>query len=66
MIVNVGSVGQSRDDDWKACYLIIEGNRFYYRRVEYDVEKTQKKIYNIDGLNNFLGDRLKFKDETTK
>jgi len=66
MIVNVGSVGQSRDNNWRACYLIIEGNRFYYRRVEYDVEKTQKKIYNIDRLNNFLGDRLKFRDEPTK
>lgn len=59
MIVNVGSVGQSRDRNWKACYVIIEGNRFYYRRVDYDVEKTQQKIYRIDRLHNYLGDRLR-------
>jgi predicted phosphodiesterase len=66
MIINVGSVGQPRDNNWKACYVIIEDNRVYFRRVEYDVEITQKKIYEIDRLNNFLGDRLKFKNEPKK
>ncbi len=61
MIVNVGSVGQSRDYNYKACYVTVDGNRFYYRRVEYDVDKTIKKIYGINRLNNYLGDRLKSK-----
>lgn len=59
MIVNVGSVGQSRDNNRNACYLVVENNRIYYRRVKYDVDKTIGKIYKIDRLNNYLGDRLK-------
>ena len=61
MIVNVGSVGQPRDKNHKACYLIVDGNRFYYRRVQYDVDKIIKKIYGINGLNDYLGDRLRVK-----
>jgi predicted phosphodiesterase len=58
--VNVGSVGQPRDGDWRACYVILdEDNVVYYRRVEYDVETTIQKIYDIDELDNFLGDRLR-------
>lgn len=59
MIVNAGSVGQSRDNIWKACYVVVDGNRFFYRRVEYDVDKTIRKIYKIERLNNYLGNRLK-------
>lgn len=59
MIVNVGSVGQPRDQNHNACYVIVDDNRFYYRRVEYDVEKTIKKIYEIKQLDNFLGNRLR-------
>lgn len=61
LIVNVGSVGQPRDKDWRACYVIVDGTEIIYRRVEYDVEKTIAKIYEIDELNNFLGDRLRRK-----
>lgn len=59
MIVNVGSVGQPRDRNEKACYVIIKNNRFFYRRVKYDLEKTIKKIYGIDRLHNYLGNRLR-------
>lgn len=59
MIVNAGSVGQSRDNSWKACYIIVDENRLFYRRVEYDVDKTIRKIYKTERLNNYLGDRLK-------
>ncbi len=61
MIVNVGSVGQPRDYNHKACYVIVDGNRFYYRRVGYDVDQAIKKIYGIDRLNNYSGDRLRVK-----
>ena len=58
-MINVGSVGQPRDGDPRACYAVLEENRVTYRRVEYPKEKTIEKIYAIPELNNFLGDRLR-------
>lgn len=58
-MVNVGSVGQPRDLDWRACYVLLDDDRLYYRRVEYDIETTIKKIYAVPELDNFLGDRLR-------
>jgi diadenosine tetraphosphatase ApaH/serine/threonine PP2A family protein phosphatase len=58
-LVNVGSVGQPRDGDWRACYALLDGdNTVYFRRVEYDVGATVKKIRDIEGLDDFLGERL--------
>ncbi len=58
--INVGSVGQPRDGDWRACYVIVdEDDVVYYRRVEYDLETTARKIYEVEELDNFLGDRLR-------
>lgn len=59
MLCNVGSVGQPRDMNAKACYVLYDGETIQYRRVEYDFEKTIQKIYAIEDLDNFLGDRLK-------
>jgi len=58
-IVNVGSVGQPRDNDPRACYMIAdtETNRLAYRRVEYDVSKTQTKMREAS-LPEFLIERL--------
>ena len=58
-LVNVGSVGQPRDGDWRACYVLLDGNDIRFRRVEYDIDTTVKKIYAIPDLDNFLGDRLR-------
>jgi diadenosine tetraphosphatase ApaH/serine/threonine PP2A family protein phosphatase len=58
-LCNVGSVGQPRDSDWRACYVLFDGETIYYRRVEYDVETAIKKIHAISDLDNFLGDRLR-------
>ena len=58
-LCNVGSVGQPRDGDWHACYILLDGNTIRYRRVEYDIETTIRKIYAIPELENFLGDRLR-------
>jgi diadenosine tetraphosphatase ApaH/serine/threonine PP2A family protein phosphatase len=58
-IVNVGSVGQQRDTDWRACYVIVDGLDVTFRRVEYDVDTTIAKIHAIPELDNFLGDRLR-------
>ncbi|MFQ5452667.1 MAG: metallophosphoesterase family protein, partial [Candidatus Zixiibacteriota bacterium] len=45
-IINVGSVGQPRDNDPKACYLIFDTEKYeiVYRRVEYDISLTQNKM----------------------
>ncbi len=58
-MINVGSVGQPRDGDSRACYVILEGDLVRFRRVEYEFEKTIQKIYDIPELDNFLGDRLR-------
>jgi predicted phosphodiesterase len=58
-MVNVGSVGQPRDGDPRACYVIVEDDVVRFRRVEYPLEETVQKIYAIADLDNFLGDRLR-------
>ena len=39
-VVNPGSVGQPRDGDPRASYVVIEDGRVEFRRVAYDVERT--------------------------
>jgi diadenosine tetraphosphatase ApaH/serine/threonine PP2A family protein phosphatase len=58
-VMNVGSVGQPRDGDPRACYVLLDGQTVQYRRVPYDIEQTIAKIYKIPELDNFLGDRLR-------
>ena len=58
VIVNVGSVGQPRDHDPRASYAILHEDRVEFRRVEYDIDSTAKKIYAIEQLSDWLGDRL--------
>jgi predicted phosphodiesterase len=59
MMVNVGSVGQPRDGDSRACYVLLTDDQVEYRRVRYPVEKTMEKIYAIGELDPFLADRLR-------
>jgi len=59
VIINVGSVGQPRDFDNRACYAIFDGETIRWVRVPYDYEKTIEKIHSIDMLDNSLGDRLR-------
>lgn len=58
-IVNVGSVGQPRDNNPKASYCVYdtEQREVQIKRVAYDTETARKKIINA-GLPKFLGDRL--------
>ena len=58
-MINVGSVGQPRDGDPRACYVVLEDDLVRFRRVEYPFEETIRKIYDIPELDNFLGDRLR-------
>ena len=57
--VNVGSVGQPRDGDPRACYAILdsESDLLVFRRIDYDMETTQKKIL-AAGLPAMLAERL--------
>ncbi len=57
-MVNCGSVGQPRDGDYRACYVILEDGTVRYRRIEYASDVTCRKIHAITDLDNFLGDRL--------
>src|SRR5690606_30431516 len=57
--INVGSVGQPRDGDWRACYAIYDpGHKIVvFRRLEYDLATTQRKILDA-GLPPMLAERL--------
>ncbi|MCS7336923.1 MAG: metallophosphatase family protein [Verrucomicrobiae bacterium] len=59
--VNVGAVGQPRDNNPKAGYVIydtVEGT-IELRRVEYDIAKAQRKILEA-GLPERLAERLAY------
>jgi putative phosphoesterase len=60
MIVNSGSVGQPRDGDPRANYVLFDSDTgdFQIRRVSYDVEIVEKKVQSV-GLPSFLGERLR-------
>jgi predicted phosphodiesterase len=58
IMVNVGSVGQPRDGDRRACYVVLDDEFIHFRRVDYSAETTRDKIYAIPDLDNNLGDRL--------
>ena len=58
-MINVGSVGQPRDGNPRACYVVLEDDLVRFRRVEYPFDRTIAKIYEIPELDNFLGDRLR-------
>jgi diadenosine tetraphosphatase ApaH/serine/threonine PP2A family protein phosphatase len=57
--INVGSVGQPRDGDWRACYAIydLEHQMVVFRRVDYDIAETQRKIM-AAGLPPMLAERI--------
>jgi predicted phosphodiesterase len=59
-LINPGSVGQPRDRDPRASYLVYErGSGVEFRRVEYDIESAQNKILEA-GLSKALAQRLKY------
>src|ERR1051326_5798829 len=57
--INVGSVGQPRDSDWRAAYCVfdIENDVVELRRVRYQLDAAQNKILNA-GLPPLLAERL--------
>lgn len=59
LLVNVGSVGQPRDGDARASYLIMDEDWFEFHRVAYPVETTIEKVAAILELGPYLANRLK-------
>ena len=63
MIINPGSVGQPRDGDWRASYLVYDSDLggpagvLHHRRVEYDLAGAQNGILTA-GLPESLAVRL--------
>ncbi len=58
-LLNPGSVGQPRDGDPRAAYLLLDlgARRAEFRRVEYDIARTQKEMADA-GLPRPLAARL--------
>ena len=58
-LLNPGSVGQPRDGDPRAAYLLLDldAQKATFRRVEYDVEQTQHEMRDA-GLPEMLAGRL--------
>ena len=59
--VNVGAVGQPRDNNPKAAYVVydVDEGTIELRRLEYDIPKAQKKILEA-GLPERLAERLAY------
>lgn len=60
-LINVGSVGQPRDLDTRACYLLHDehANTIQWRRVPYDIEATVARSEKMCGEGNFCAVRLR-------
>ena len=58
-LLNPGSVGQPRDGDPRAAWLLLDldGRRASFRRTEYAIAETQSEIRDA-GLPEVLGERL--------
>jgi diadenosine tetraphosphatase ApaH/serine/threonine PP2A family protein phosphatase len=58
-LLNPGSVGQPRDGDPRAAYLLLDldARRASFGRVEYDIERTQSEMREA-GLPELLAGRL--------
>jgi len=57
--IGVGSVGQPRDDDPRACYIIYYpgSERVEFRRISYDIKKAQARFLEA-GLSDFDAERI--------
>jgi diadenosine tetraphosphatase ApaH/serine/threonine PP2A family protein phosphatase len=56
-MINAGSVGQPRDGDPRAAYVILDEGKVEILRVEYDYKRTQQKMKEAN-LPEFLIERL--------
>ena len=61
-LINVGSVGQPRDGDPRACAALFDTSTFKYEllRIPYDIDAAKSRILEED-LPSGLGERLTFR-----
>jgi predicted phosphodiesterase len=59
-LVNIGSVGQPRDNNPDGCYVIydIEKKTITFRRVPYDIKKAQERFMRVPQIDQRLFKRL--------
>ncbi len=57
-IINVGSVGQPRDGDPRACCVIVEDGSVRFLRTDYDIGTVQRKIYDNPNIPDLCAARL--------
>lgn len=57
-VFNLGSVGQPRDGDTRACYAVYHGDHVEWRRVEYDYKAVMQRIFKTPQLDPRAGERL--------
>jgi predicted phosphodiesterase len=57
-IVNVGAVGQPRDNDNRACYATFDGTNVTHYRVEYPIARTVARMQAVTELDSALWQRL--------
>ena len=58
-VINVGSVGQPRDQDTRSSYVVVSDDKVEFVRVEYELEETVAKIMANSTLDDFEGLRLR-------
>lgn len=58
MVINIGSVGQPRDGDNRACFVTLSDNSVRYTRVPYNYRRTMEKISDLGDEYQMLGYRL--------
>jgi predicted phosphodiesterase len=58
ILVNVGSVGQPRDGDWRASYVVVDDDSITFRRLDYDLQRTISRFQAERELPEYLAKRL--------
>ncbi|NLW50496.1 MAG: metallophosphoesterase [Candidatus Brocadiaceae bacterium] len=59
-IINVGSVGQPRDGDWRACFVTVQDDGLVrYHRVAYDLDRAVARMAESPYGDPALAERLR-------
>lgn len=43
-VINSGAVSLSYDGDWRASYVLLDGDRVIFRRIEYDIDEEEAAL----------------------
>ncbi|MFH2001584.1 MAG: metallophosphoesterase family protein [Planctomycetota bacterium] len=57
-VINVGSVGQPRDGDNRASFVIVDDKKVCFIRVPYDFQETMRRIEENEFIHNNCAARL--------